>query len=178
MHFSLDWVSWTLIYPKETQDRTRKRIKEDLKNSASDHSDYAENTLPKLKRAYIKKCQDFEVTIISPSFVARRRSCAIGVWDCQQDFHSAVVPASNVGQTSVVPVPESGANPGARSHPNLPSSKSSVVSPQPIRPLDRKPSSSGPRNRSPSSSTAFSDLAQQGIDVFTNCATVALTKYQ
>jgi hypothetical protein len=49
---------------KETQDRTRKRIKEDLKGSASAHADFAENTLPKLKRAYIKKCQDFEVTII------------------------------------------------------------------------------------------------------------------
>jgi hypothetical protein len=96
--------------------------------------------------------------------------------DRQQDYHSAVVPPSNVGQTSVVP--ESSANPSARSHPNLPSSRSSVVSPQPLRPLDRKPSSGGPRNRSPSSSTAFSDLAQHGIYVFTNCATVALTKCQ
>ena len=96
--------------------------------------------------------------------------------DRQQDYHSAVVPPSNVGQTSVVP--ESSSNPSARSHPNLPSSKTSVASPQPLRPLDRKPSSGGPRNRSPSSSTAFSDLAQHGIDVFTNCATVALTKYQ
>ena len=53
--------------------------------------------------------------------------------------------------------------PGSRSNPNLPS-KSQVVSPQPLRPLDRKPSSGGPRNRSPSTSTALSDLAQQGDD--------------
>jgi hypothetical protein len=65
---------------KETQDRTRKRIKEDLKNSASAHTEYAENTLPKLKRAYIKKCQEFEVTIIPPYLlVAPGHSCAVGV---------------------------------------------------------------------------------------------------
>lgn len=39
-----------------------------------------------------------------------------------------------------------------------------VTSPQPLRPLDRRPSGSGPkeRNRSPSSGTAFSDLASHG----------------
>jgi len=65
------WIGYSGLLPiqKETQDRTRKRIKEDLKDSASDHADYAENTLPKLKRAYIKKCQDFEVTIIPPYFL-------------------------------------------------------------------------------------------------------------
>jgi hypothetical protein len=127
-----------IIHPltalKETQDRTRKRIKEDIKSSTAAHTDFAENTLPKYKRAYLKKCQEFE------------------------DHRLASVPPSSVGQ--VFGVPE-GSMPGSRSNPNLPS-KSQVVSPQPLRPLDRKPSSGGPRNRSPSTSTALSDLAQQG----------------
>jgi hypothetical protein len=79
---------------------------------------------------------------------------------CFQDHRLASVPPSSVGQ--VFGVPE-GSMPGSRSNPNLPS-KSQVVSPQPLRPLDRKPSSGGPRNRSPSTSTALSDLAQQGDD--------------
>ncbi|EJD04273.1 uncharacterized protein FOMMEDRAFT_146262 [Fomitiporia mediterranea MF3/22] len=45
---------------KETQDRTRKRIKDDLKESAAAHQDYAENVLPRLKRTYFKKCQEVE----------------------------------------------------------------------------------------------------------------------
>jgi hypothetical protein len=53
-----------LINQKETQDRTRKRIKEDLKASTIAHTDFAENTLPKVKRAYLKKCQEFEVKMM------------------------------------------------------------------------------------------------------------------
>ncbi|KZT22129.1 RhoGAP-domain-containing protein [Neolentinus lepideus HHB14362 ss-1] len=45
---------------KDIQDRTRKRIKEDIKESTNAHADYAENTVPKLKRNYLKKCQDVE----------------------------------------------------------------------------------------------------------------------
>ncbi|KAI9431433.1 hypothetical protein H4582DRAFT_2085110 [Lactarius indigo] len=119
----------------ETQDRTRKRIKEDLKESTSAHTEFAENTLPKFKRAYLKKCQEFE------------------------DHRLASVPSAGIGQ--VFNVPEGSAVPGSRSNPNL-ASKSQVASPQPLRPLDRKPSSGAPRNRSPSTSTALSDLAQQG----------------
>ncbi|KAF8272362.1 hypothetical protein EI94DRAFT_1776950 [Lactarius quietus] len=119
---------------KETQDRTRKRIKDDLKASTLAHTEFAENTLPKFKRAYLKKCQDFE------------------------DHRLASTPPG-VGQ--VFSVPEGSTVPGSRSNPNLPS-KMQVASPQPLRPLDRKPSSGGPRNRSPSTSTALSDLAQQG----------------
>jgi len=32
-----------------------------MKDSIQAHNDYAENVLPKLKRAYLKKCQDVEV---------------------------------------------------------------------------------------------------------------------
>ncbi|KAH9027952.1 hypothetical protein EDB85DRAFT_78971 [Lactarius pseudohatsudake] len=45
---------------KDTQDRARKRVKDDLKESAAAYADYAENTLPKLKRAYFRKCQEYE----------------------------------------------------------------------------------------------------------------------
>ncbi|KAH9167603.1 Rho GTPase activation protein [Lactarius sanguifluus] len=45
---------------KDAQDRTRKRVKDDLKGSAAAYADYAENTLPKLKRAYFRKCQEYE----------------------------------------------------------------------------------------------------------------------
>ncbi|KAI0005390.1 hypothetical protein BJV74DRAFT_804021 [Russula compacta] len=121
---------------KETQDRTRKRVREDLKDSTAAHVEFAENTLPKLKRSYLKKCQEYE------------------------DHRSAVVPPLGVGQAPIVP--ESNTMASARSNPNFPSSKPYVASPQPLRPLDRKPSSGAPRNRSPSSSTAFSDLAQHG----------------
>jgi len=46
---------------QETQDRIRKRIRNHMKDSIQAHNDYAENVLPKLKRAYLKKCQDVEV---------------------------------------------------------------------------------------------------------------------
>lgn len=46
---------------QDTQDRIRKRIREDLKEAIGAHSDYAENVFPKLKRAYMKKSQDVEV---------------------------------------------------------------------------------------------------------------------
>ncbi|KAF8528039.1 RhoGAP-domain-containing protein [Hysterangium stoloniferum] len=49
-----------LLDLKETQERTRKRIKEDLKLSTETHVEYAESVLPRLKRSYLKKCQDVE----------------------------------------------------------------------------------------------------------------------
>jgi hypothetical protein len=46
-------------------------------------------------------------------------------------------------------------------------SRSQVTSPQPLRALDRRPSGNyGGRNRSPTSSTAFSDFAHQGCLFF------------
>ena len=46
---------------QEEQDRIRKRVREDLKEAITAHADFAENTLPRLKRAYLKKCQEAEV---------------------------------------------------------------------------------------------------------------------
>ena len=36
-----------------------------MRESIQAHNDYAENVLPKLKRAYLKKCQDVEVIVPS-----------------------------------------------------------------------------------------------------------------
>ncbi|KAI0035293.1 hypothetical protein K488DRAFT_76750 [Vararia minispora EC-137] len=55
-----DEVIGPLTALKETQERTRKRVKEDIKESASAHTDFAESQLPKLKRAYLRKCQEVE----------------------------------------------------------------------------------------------------------------------
>ena len=41
--------------PKESNDVSRKRIEEDLKESAAQYTDYAENKISKLREAYIKK---------------------------------------------------------------------------------------------------------------------------
>lgn len=128
-----------LIALKETQDRTRKRIKEDIKESINSYTDYAENVLPKLKRTYLRKCQEVE------------------------DYKAAAAaPPSNIQGT---PYPEQGAQnvSSSWSNPNL-SAKPVVTAPQPLRPLDRKPSGSAPgyRTRSPSTSATFSDFAHHG----------------
>ncbi|EMD41588.1 hypothetical protein CERSUDRAFT_110164 [Gelatoporia subvermispora B] len=127
-----------LISLRETQDRIRKRIREDLKDAISAHTDYAENTLPRLKRNYLKKCQEVE------------------------DYRAAAAAAS-AGPLSPTSTPEQlnwGAAPRtSQSGPTRPI----VTAPQPLRPLDRRPSQhAAPRNRSPSTSTALQDLAHQG----------------
>jgi hypothetical protein len=63
---------------------------------------------------------------------------------------------------SPTPMTASGADPNPKAA--VPGAPLRVTSPQPLRALERRPSGSAPsgRNRSPSSSTAFSDLAQHG----------------
>ncbi|KAI6032059.1 hypothetical protein PISMIDRAFT_28412 [Pisolithus microcarpus 441] len=123
---------------KETQERTRKRIKDDLKESGNAYADYADNALPKLKRTYLRKCQEVE------------------------DYKAAAAtPTPNAQNTPYLD--QAGGNvPSSRSNPNLPAPPV-VTGPQALRPLDRRPSGTapGPRNRSPSSGT-FSDFAQHG----------------
>ncbi|KAG6891402.1 hypothetical protein C0992_007626 [Termitomyces sp. T32_za158] len=125
----------------ETQERTRKRIKEDLKDSNSAYNEYAENMLPKLKSKYVKKFTEME---------EQKRAVTTSI-------PTAPLPS---------PVP-SGEQyhhlSNSKSNPSIPS-RPTVTGPQPLRALDRRPSGSGPpaRNRSPSSSTAFSDFAHQG----------------
>jgi hypothetical protein len=49
---------------KETNDRTRQRIGEDLEASTAKYADYAENRISKLQQAYLKKYhpQEFRST--------------------------------------------------------------------------------------------------------------------
>ncbi|TRM65964.1 hypothetical protein BD626DRAFT_194822 [Schizophyllum amplum] len=122
-----------LVTLRETQERTRKRIKEDLKDSNNAYTEYAEGTLPKLRNRYHKKFADAE------------------------ELKQAV----SVGPVAPTPVHgQYGSPPGTKPNPAV---GVRVTSPQPLRPLERRTSlGQGSRNRSPSSGTAFSDLAHQG----------------
>jgi hypothetical protein len=135
---------------QETQERTRKRIKEDLKDSTMAYNEYAEVVLPKLKSRYVKKYAEVEVCQM-PLFQLSTFTC------CQEQKRSA----STVSVNPPMPPPsQSLDNDGIAANAPRPQ----VTSPQPLRALDRRPSGSyGGRNRSPTSSTAFSDLAHQGI---------------
>ncbi|KAJ7169513.1 hypothetical protein C8R46DRAFT_1217206 [Mycena filopes] len=119
---------------RETQERTRKRIKDDLKESGYAYNDFADNGLPKLKAKYAKKFAEVE------------------------DSRRAAAAAPPLSPT---PMTASGATDLKSAAPSAPLR---VTSPQPLRALERRPSGSAPsaRNRSPSSSTAFSDLAHHG----------------
>jgi len=43
------------VIRKEAEDQTRKRVKEDLEDSAAKYADHAENTILKLQQGYLKK---------------------------------------------------------------------------------------------------------------------------
>ncbi|VDC01936.1 unnamed protein product [Peniophora sp. CBMAI 1063] len=45
---------------RDSQDRIRKRVKEDIKDSTQAHAEYVDKTLPALKRAYVRKAQEVE----------------------------------------------------------------------------------------------------------------------
>ncbi|KAH9919137.1 uncharacterized protein B0H18DRAFT_882164 [Fomitopsis serialis] len=132
-----------LIVLRETQDRIRKRIKEDLKDAVAAHTDYSENVLPRYKRNYLRKCQEAEeykaaITLNTQSPLS------------PNEGHFALPPQSAGGKP----------NPGLSARPAI------ITAPQPLRPLDRRPSVGGTSNhvRSPSTSTssALQDLAHQG----------------
>ncbi|CDO72738.1 hypothetical protein BN946_scf184990.g21 [Trametes cinnabarina] len=126
---------------KEEQDRIRKRIREDLKDAITAHADFAENVLPRLKRNYLKKCQEAEE-------YKAAATAPLSPTSPPDNHHHHMPPLSK---------PHSqGAN----------GTRPVVTAPQPLRPLDRRPSTSAHahRNRSPSASTstALQDLAHQG----------------
>ncbi|CAL1696188.1 unnamed protein product [Somion occarium] len=121
---------------KETQERIRKRIRDDLKDAITAHTDYVENVYPKLKRTYLKKSQDVEDY---KAAAAAERAPLSPTLSADHHQNNSTSPKSGLTR----PV---------------------VTSPQPLRPLERRASGSvaTTRNRSPSSSTAFHDLAHQG----------------
>lgn len=122
-----------LISFRETQDRTRKRIKEDIKQSMDAFNEYADEVIPKLKRNYIRKCQDADEHRISN----------------QPPVTSPTQPT--------IPMPSS----EGRNAPNSPPVVTGPQPLRPItrRASGGQPTS---RNRSPSSGTALADLAHQG----------------
>jgi hypothetical protein len=153
----LDCIEGALLYilchfyniqlcEQDTQERTRKRIKEDLRASSQAYTDYAENTLPKLKRTYLRKCQDVE-----------DHKAAVQAQTPHPRQEGGQQPQSHSPEHYNAPLTNS------KSNPSLPT-KPVVTSPHPLRPLDRRPSGSMPttRNRSPSANTPFSDLASHG----------------
>ncbi|KAF9807083.1 hypothetical protein IEO21_08394 [Rhodonia placenta] len=129
-----------LMSLRETQDRIRKRIKEDLKDAVGAHSDYAENVLPRLKRNYLKRCQDVEdykaaaaavpVPLMSPT-----------ISNESHGSHHVSKPITSIAARPV------------------------VTAPQPLRPLDRRPSLGAPAThaRSPSAGTGLQDQAQGAV---------------
>ncbi|KZT65545.1 RhoGAP-domain-containing protein [Daedalea quercina L-15889] len=124
---------------RETQDRIRKRIKEDLKDAVNTHTDYSENVLPRLKRTYLRKCQEAEE-------------------------YKAAIQLNN--QPPMSPSDGQFTTAGAKPNPGLSARPAIITAPQPLRPLDRRPSvgavSNHARSPSTSTSTALQDLAHQG----------------
>ncbi|KAF9786030.1 RhoGAP-domain-containing protein [Thelephora terrestris] len=129
----MDSITHEVINPlvsfKETQERIRKRIRGQMKLSIQTHNDYTENVLPKLKRAYIKKCQDVE------------------------DHKSVALSAASHAKSDLR---------YADSQVRDPTTRPIVTSPQPLRPLERRASTSTTSTRPRSPPTAFSDIASQG----------------
>ncbi|EJU00982.1 RhoGAP-domain-containing protein [Dacryopinax primogenitus] len=121
---------------KETQERTRKRIKEDSKESYQRYQEMAESTLPRLKRNYIKKCQDVE------DHRAQERAIEM---QKQLLSNPLAAPTGPGGSLSNVPMAPQ------------------AISPIPLPPSAGLPTQ---RARSPSGSGGFSDLAQHGKKQF------------
>ncbi|KAH6916798.1 hypothetical protein BKA70DRAFT_1485592 [Coprinopsis sp. MPI-PUGE-AT-0042] len=123
-----------LVQLKDTQDRTRKRIKEDIKDSTQAYTEYAEGMLPRLKTRYAKKFSEVEDQRRGPPQLPTSPLTSPTIETAAFNFNS-------------------------RSTPAQPSTRPTVTGPQPLRALDRR-QSLGSRNRSPGG--GLSDLAHQG----------------
>lgn len=154
-HASCTWIRILEHSPyalQDTQDRTRKRIQDDIKNSVNGYNDYAENVLPRLKRTYFKKCQEVEVTHVPNRFLGHMRCIFL---KCLKDNKASTLP----------PIITSGVDaPALAPTRSIPSTSPVVTGPQPLRPLSRRASGhhSQSRNRSPPASNPLHDLAHQG----------------
>ena len=145
-----------LNFVQETQERTRKRIKEDLNEAALAYNDYAETMLPKLKAKYNKKFSEVEVRMLT-----RQRSMRFTVFFKEQKKAAATIPPTSPLSPPLTVEPYQQVT-ALKPSPSAPG-RSTATGP-PLRPLDRRPSGSmsASRNRSPSGSTPFHDLAHQG----------------
>ena len=123
-----------------------------MKDSIQAHNDYAENVLPKLKRAYLKKCQDVEVR--APRILLRiaDRSRLTDL----QDHKSVALSAASHAKSDL-------RHPDAQGqYYRDPATRPVVTSPQPLRPLERRASTSTTTTRPRSPPTTLSDIASQG----------------
>lgn len=144
-----------LLELKETHERSRKRIKEDVKNSLVQYNEYSENTLPRLRRTYMKRCMEADE------------------WKHEGSARNTVTSPTTPHQP--VPKPTS-------STPSTPPTNNRSVyqsdAPSERGPRGRQSSigGQGRRDRSPGGSTSFSDLAQQGRRQLNNLRTLIETK--
>ena len=153
-------IFW-LMAIQETQERIRKRIRDDLKEAITAHTEYEEGAFPKLKRTYMKKSQDVEVYFLINAYLVQLTH------PLPQELRTAATtlahsPAVNNDGPSAVPKAAS----------SFQSVRPTVTAPQPLKPLERRVSQSvqASRARSPSTSTALSDLAHQGtVNLFVFC---------
>jgi hypothetical protein len=130
---------------KETHERSRKRIKEDIKSSLTQYNEYSENVLPRLKRLYIKRCQEADELKAAGDPKINSTSPIIS---------NPILPKPGVPFPQNSPTSSQGA--GVIST-NMPTSGTERGRRQSTA------ASQGKRDRSPSSNTtSFSDLAQQG----------------
>ncbi|KZT52760.1 RhoGAP-domain-containing protein [Calocera cornea HHB12733] len=121
---------------KDTQERTRKRIKEDIKESYQRYHEMADSILPRLKRNYVKKCQDVE------DHRAQERAVEMQKQLLSTPMSPPQGPSTSSSNLSAAPQP---------------------VSPIPLPPSTAAPVQ---RARSPSASGGLSDLAQHGKKQF------------
>ncbi|KAG8983985.1 hypothetical protein FRB94_009703 [Tulasnella sp. JGI-2019a] len=135
-----------LIHLKESQDRSRKRIKEEIKDSYQAHVDYQDNVLPKLKQKYLRKVQDVEEYRNLPPVQST------GFAPIPQTLSMPSGPPSPTSTTQTV-VSESGSPP-----------KQQLIqhTGPPLQNIQGRPAFAQARNRSPSGNSSLSDLAQQG----------------
>ncbi|KAH7104511.1 RhoGAP-domain-containing protein [Auriculariales sp. MPI-PUGE-AT-0066] len=135
-----------LLQLRETQERTKKRIREDIKESTIQHTEYAENTLPRLKRTYMKRCQEAD------EHRAASKETPASMGSTTTTTTTTATTTNNNNNTLF----DSSRAPPQRSH--------TVATPSQAR-LGGRPTSmqAEPRNRSPSSTGgALADLAHQG----------------
>ncbi|KAG9018048.1 hypothetical protein FRB90_012551 [Tulasnella sp. 427] len=152
-----------LIYLKETTDRTKKRIKEDIKDSTQAHADYAEKELPRLKTKYLRKVQDVEeYRVMERGYIP-----ASGFAPIPQTFPTPASAASASTSPTSSQFQASLPNPIIGGPGGSPPRATTVAAPQPYpaNPFGGQPSRpttlpAVPRNRSPSASTSLSDIAQ------------------
>lgn len=157
-----------LIHLKETTERTRKRIKEDIKDSAQAHVDYAEKELPRLKAKYLRKIQDVE------EYKASEKNYILpsGFAPIPQAFSPPPPAASTSTSPTSTHLETNLPNPVVGGPGGSPPRQPPIAAPQPHQaissnPLGGQPSRpttlpAVPRNRSPSASTSFSEIAFSG----------------